>query len=59
VTALNFGQTAVDEMVALGDAPAGPVVEMLSGAAAGTVTAAGALRVQLDALSGKSYLLGD
>ena len=57
VTALNFGQQAVDEVVLLGDLPAGPVVEMLSGAAAGAVTADGALRVQIDALSGKSFLL--
>ncbi len=57
MTALNFGQQAVDEVVLLGDLPAGPVVEMLSGAVEGAVTADGALRVQIDALSGKSFLL--
>jgi trehalose synthase len=57
VTTLNFGRQAVDEVVLLGDAPAGLAVEMLSGAAAGVVTTDGALRVQIDALSGKSYLL--
>ena len=57
VTALNFGQTAVAEDVAIPGAQQGTAFEMLAGAAAGEVTAAGTLRVQLDALSGKSYLL--
>ena len=57
VTALNFGQTTVDEMVGIARAQRGPAYEMLAGVTDSEVTTDGALRVQLAPLSGKSYLL--
>jgi trehalose synthase len=57
VTALNFGQTPVEEAVAIRGTQQGPIYEMLAGVSDGEVTTDGALRVQLAPLSGKSYLL--
>ncbi|MCB9158532.1 MAG: maltose alpha-D-glucosyltransferase [Caldilineaceae bacterium] len=57
VTALNFGRTALVEDVVITGAASGPVTEMLTDTPAGAIAKDGVLHIELDALSGKSYLL--
>lgn len=57
VTLLNFGPEPIDEVVQLENLRAGTLVDMLTDEAVGYLTNKGDLPVQLDAYSGKSYLI--
>lgn len=54
VTALNFSSEPIDETLALGLAPAAPVIDMFNYDAVGEVSAMGGCRIQLDPYSGRS-----
>jgi trehalose synthase len=57
LTALNFGPTPVDETIAVEGVPAGPAVDMISGALAGSLASDGRLTIQLVGYEGKSLLI--
>lgn len=61
VTALNFGATAVDEVVTLTNVPdltPGPVINMLTGTSEGDLSPTGQLTITLAPYEGKSLRIG-
>jgi trehalose synthase len=57
VTALNFGAEPIEETIQLSSVTSGVVTEMLSELYHGSIGGDGALSIQLDGYSGKSYLI--